>query len=209
VSLTDVLLTKVPLSWDDDAEQKRFPLTLTLALLNVAVVLSSKLLLVGVDALAVMTQRPWVNLAPPEGILMVSSSPLLCGSLAGSPASVFVSDQEPLVVTVTVPRLSVQPLNVAGGLLVTLAVKLGELDDGVLAVIVTLVHVTVVVIPLTLPVSVMLPLLETLKEVLAGVRVSPASARAGAAAKAIMAPAAAMTMAILLVARNMISPLGA
>jgi hypothetical protein len=117
---------------------------------------------------------------------------------------VFVSDQEPLVVTVSVPKkLSVQPLKVAGGLLVTVAVRLGELAGGVLAVIFTPVHVTVSENPLTVPLSVTFPLFVTVKDVLDGVRVSPASASAGAVAKTVVAAAPAVTKAILLIMRNM------
>src|SRR5215831_18865514 len=111
------------------------------------------------------------------------------------------------------PRgLSVQLLNLTGGLLVTSAIKP---DARVLAVSLaagvdpTVLHVTVMLTPLIVPVNVMLPLLVTVKVVLGGLRESLGTAKVGPAAKAIMAPAAAMTMAILLAVRNMISPLGA
>jgi hypothetical protein len=138
-----------------------------------------------------------VNLAPLFGMLILNWSPLLCGSVAGSPASVFVSDQEPLVVTVSRPKkLSVQPLKAAGGLLVTVAVRLGELARGVFAVSFTLVHVTVMENPLIVPLSVTFPLLVTLNEVFDGVRVSPASASAGVAARTITAAVPAASEAI-------------
>jgi hypothetical protein len=70
-----MLLLNVPLSLAGEEAVHPLPVTFTLALLNVAVVLSLKLLLVGVEAFAVTVQlgkADEVNLAPPFGMLIVS-----------------------------------------------------------------------------------------------------------------------------------------
>lgn len=143
------------------------------------------------------------NAAPLAGMLMVIWSPLLGSVPVSFGLSTSVSDQVPLDVTVSCPpRLSVQPLNVTGGVLVTGAVRP---DAGVWAIICTLVHVTVMGKPLMVPLSVMLPLFVTVKVVLAGLKLSPASASAAVAASTTTARAAVTVKVILFVIRNMVS----
>jgi hypothetical protein len=147
---------------------------------------------VGVDAPAV-TVHPnnavEVSVTPPEGTLRVIWLPLLF----------VVIVHVPLVFTVSVPLLlSVHPLNV--GSLVTSAVRPLA---WVIAVIVTLVHVTVTGALSTVPANWMFPLLETVKLVFAGVRLPP-DAIAAVVARLAMATVVPKTRASLPIMRFMI-----
>lgn len=143
-----------------------------------------------------------LNAAPLFGMLITSWSEL--GSVAGSPASLLVSVHMPLVVMVSFPpKLSVQPVNVTGGVLVTSAIRP---DARVLAVSVTspIGHVIVMGVLSMVPLIVTAVVLVTVKVVLTGIRLSLGWAKAAGETSAAVAAAAVSVMAIFLVVRNMI-----
>lgn len=210
VSEMAVLKVKVALKWRGEDTVQPLPVAFTFALVSVPLDLSSKLLLVGLDDPAVVVhprKADEVNVNPPAGMLkaiwshgLVLHGSVDCGSVAGSPVSVLVTDHEPLAVMVSVPpRLSVHPLK--AGPLVMSAVRP---ESRVLASIVTLVHVTVTERPLIF--SVILKLLKVMmKGVSIGLRLSSVSPAASAgAATSVTAATAVVTAAILLAFRNMI-----